>query len=253
MLCIGTYVKNCYTVPTRLFIIGRKEILSKEGTTQGDPTAMASYAIGLTPLLKFLFDYIKEQQHNTKEAAYADDFTVAGKIKEYWDVLTYLGPKYGDFPKAKKSYLIVKNQHVNLANEVFQHSNVQITTNGERHLGAVIGSNEYKKDYVDDKINSLVEQLKLLLKIAETEPQSAYSAFAAGFKHKLTYILRTIPDISERIRPLEDTLRNTFIPAITGGYACNDNERILLSLPTRYGGLGLSLKQIQTLNIIIPD
>ena len=95
ILCpiIGTYVKNCYTVPARLFIIGGKEILSKEGTTQGDPTAMASYAIGLTPLLKFLFDYIKEQQHNTKEAAYADDFTVAGKIKEikeYWDVLTYL-------------------------------------------------------------------------------------------------------------------------------------------------------------------
>ena len=246
ILCpiIGTYVKNCYTVPARLFILGGKEILSKEGTTQGDPTAMASYAIGLTPLLKFLFDLIKEQHHNTKEVAYADDFTVAGKIKEikeYWAVLTYIGPKYGYFPKAEKSFLIVKNQHVNLANEVFQHSNVKITTNGERHLGAVIGSNEYRKDYVDNKINSLVEQLKLLSKIAETEPQAAYSAFAAGFKHKLTYILRTIPNISERIRPLEDTLRNTFIPAITGGYACNDNERILLSLPTRYGGLGLNL------------
>ena len=171
-------------------------------------------------------------------------FTVAGKIKEikeYWDVLTYLGPKYGYFPKAEKSFLIVKYQHVDLANKVFQHSNVKITTNGERHLEAVIGSNEYRKDYVDNKINSLVEQLKLLSKIAETEPQAAYSAFAAGFKPKLKYILRTIPSISKRIRPLEDTLRNTFIPAITGGYACNDNERILLSLPTRYGGLGLNL------------
>ena len=27
------------------------------------------------------------------------------------------------------------------------------------------------------------------------------------------------------------------IPAITGGRICSDNERILLSLPTRYGGL----------------
>ena len=74
-------MKNCYTVPARLFIFGGKTILSKEGTAQSDPTAMASYTIGLTPLLKFIFDFIKEQHHNTKEAAYADDFTVAGKIK----------------------------------------------------------------------------------------------------------------------------------------------------------------------------
>ena len=51
ILCpiIGTYVKNYYAASARLFIIGGKEILSKEGTTQGDPTAMGSYVFILFP------------------------------------------------------------------------------------------------------------------------------------------------------------------------------------------------------------
>ena len=33
---IATYIINCYATPSRLFIAGRGEILSSEGTTQGD-------------------------------------------------------------------------------------------------------------------------------------------------------------------------------------------------------------------------
>ena len=37
----STYVSYiCYAAPPRLFIFGGDEILSKEGTTQGDPTSM---------------------------------------------------------------------------------------------------------------------------------------------------------------------------------------------------------------------
>ena len=48
---ITTYVRNCYNVPARLFVLGGKELLSHEGTTQGDPTAMEIYGMTLTPLL----------------------------------------------------------------------------------------------------------------------------------------------------------------------------------------------------------
>ena len=90
-------------------------------------------------------------------------------------------------------------------------------------------------------IEDLNKQLKLLSKIAETEPQSAYIAFVSGFINKLTYFIRTIPDISYLLLLLEDTIRYKFIPAITGGQICSDNERILLSLPTRFGGLNIPL------------
>ena len=47
---INTYVQNCYTLPSRLFIIGGTEIKSSEGTTQGDPVARPVYALAVIPL-----------------------------------------------------------------------------------------------------------------------------------------------------------------------------------------------------------
>ena len=49
---IYLFALNCYQPHARLFIIGSKEIKSKEGTTQGDPIAMAIYEIGSIPFMK---------------------------------------------------------------------------------------------------------------------------------------------------------------------------------------------------------
>ena len=51
--------------------------------------------------------------------------------------------------------------------------------------------------------------------------------------------MRTGPGISQFLYPLEETVRNKFIPLITGGHICSNNERQLLPLPTRYGGLAI--------------
>ena len=49
ILCptLATFAINTYREPARLFIIGGKEIKSAEGTTQGDPIAIAIYAVSL--------------------------------------------------------------------------------------------------------------------------------------------------------------------------------------------------------------
>ena len=80
---------------------------------------------------------------------------------------------------------------------------------------------------VDDRI----KQLKLLFKVLESEPQSAYSAFVGSFKEKLTYFTRIIPSLGGFLKPLEDVIRFNFIPAITDGQLCSDSDSILLSLP----------------------
>ena len=91
---IAKFFYNCYAISARLFIIGGKELRSREGTTQGDPTAMAAYALGLTPLL----DHLKSVKRSVKHVAFADDQTGAGKLKEikiWWDTLITEGPKHG--------------------------------------------------------------------------------------------------------------------------------------------------------------
>ena len=153
---ITTYITNCYITPARLFIIGGGEILSKEGTTQGDPTAMGTYALGILSLIHFLLQFISINHLSAKEVDFADDFKVAGKltsIRDYWGKLTVLGPKYGYFPKASKSYLIVKEDKLGEARNIFNDSDVNITIEGKIHLGVVIGSNEYREEYVKDLVN----------------------------------------------------------------------------------------------------
>ena len=78
-----------------------------------------------------------------------------------------------------------------------------------------------------------------LSKFAETEPHAAYTAFTFGIKHKWTYIARTLPDIADAFHPLEKAIRHVFIPAISNGHQCSDDERDLLALPPRLGGLGI--------------
>ena len=174
---VSTNISNCYCVPARLFIIGGKELLSKKGTTQGDPTAMGVYALTVTPILYFLRDFIVNSEHDSKEVAFSDDFSVFGKvseIKEYWEMLSSIFPKYGYFPKASESHRIVKQKHLTNSKELFADTEVQITTEGQRYLGAIIGSEEYKKTYVTALVDDRKQQLKTLAKIAETEPQAAY-------------------------------------------------------------------------------
>ena len=82
---IATYIIVCYAAPSRLFIAGVGEILSSEGTTQADSTAMGAYALDILPLIKFLLEFIKLNEMNAKEIVFADDFFVAGNLKSIKD------------------------------------------------------------------------------------------------------------------------------------------------------------------------
>ena len=148
---------------------------------------------------------------------------------------------FGCFPKPSKSYLIVKENHYNKAVDVFMGSKKKVTSEGKRHLGALIDSEAFKVSYAKSLVDDWIKQLKLLSIIAESEPESAYSAFVSSFEGKLTYFKRTIPSLGEFLKPLEDVIRFNFIPAITDGHLCSDNDCILLYLRVRFGGLVISL------------
>ena len=56
--------------PARLFVEGNHEIKSREGTTQGDPTAM-----GVTSVTHFLNEFNFINEHRSTEVTFADDFS----------------------------------------------------------------------------------------------------------------------------------------------------------------------------------
>eukprot|EP00731_Ephydatia_muelleri_P001462 Em0001g1462a len=102
---IATVIINTYREPTDLFVDGNS-ILSQEGTTQGDPLAMPMYALAILPLIRRIAD-------NVQQAWYADDATATGSLKNlrtWWDKLVTVGPSYGYFVNAVKTWLITKKK-----------------------------------------------------------------------------------------------------------------------------------------------
>ena len=143
ILCpeIATYINNCYMKPSRLFITGGKEILSNEGNTQGDSMAMEMCALGLMPLLSSI---ISNNTGNLIHIAFADDLTGVGKIHElieWWKNVLHYGPYLRYYVNKSKSWLIIKDEYIQIKKETFQDYNIKITTDGHGHLGAVVGSN----------------------------------------------------------------------------------------------------------------
>ena len=73
-------------------------LLSKEGTTQGDPLAMLMYGIGMLPLNKELSEILIL----AIQIWYADDSGCVGRLKEirkWFDLLMEKGPNCGYFPE----------------------------------------------------------------------------------------------------------------------------------------------------------
>ena len=241
---MATYFKNCYQKPSRLFIAGGKELESAEGTTQGDPTAMPAYGVGILPFLALIRP--EEEVGLVKQMAYADDIGGGARLavlRQWWNNIEEHGPSFGYYPKASKSWLVVKEEKFDEAIQLFQNTGINITTEGRKYLGGFVGKDEATKQYVEELRDEWIVQLEELANIAKSEPQAAYSAFTAGFRHKMTYFIRTIPDLVEVLKPLDDVIDNKLIPAITEGQIISTADRKLLSLPVRLGGLGIPIYQ----------
>ena len=240
---------NFYRSPTRIFMNGDGcfELLSQEGTTQGCPLAMAMYAIALAPLLERLLPICKQ-------VWYADDATGCDKfqtMRTWFDALVEFGPLYGYYPKPSKCILLAKPDRVDLAHKVFKGSDIDIKTegakdsgveiisNGTRHLGAAVGTEDFKHSYVKKKVDAWISCVESLSKIAASEPHAAFAAYTHCLQSQWTFLCRSMPGTPALFQPLEDAIRQVLIPALLRREV-NDLERDLISLPARMGGLGIS-------------
>ena len=135
---------------------------------------MGTYTLGILPMLHSLLDFVLTSDLQTREIAFDDDLTVARKladIKRLWDKLSTIGPKYEYFAKSTKSYLIVTKNCLKEAKTIFTDTNINITADCRKRLGAVVESDRYKVQYVQNLVNDWNTQLKLLSTIVETQPR----------------------------------------------------------------------------------
>jgi len=243
ILCpiMHTFASNLYQPQARLFVQGGAEISSSEGTTQGGPESMAIYALATVPLLRKMKS-TQPAEDPARHVAYADDAVGAGKVgnlRIWWDAICEYGPHFGYFINAKKSWIIIKPHMRAETDQAFQGTGINITTDGQRHLGASLGSNKYREEFVHDLVDGWVKQIRMLAKIAKIDPHCAYTAYTHGLRHKYTYAMRTIPNIGSMLQPLENAIRNQLIPALTEQMQMSEQERSLIALPVRLGGLGI--------------
>ena len=114
------------------------ELLSEEGVTQGDNSAMGFYACATVPIILSALGQkgVKTSKTHIKQVWYADDAAGEGQIthlSSWWDDLCTNGSLFGYFPKPSKTWVIVKPEYEEQAKKAFP--DLQITTAGKRYLG----------------------------------------------------------------------------------------------------------------------
>ena len=232
---LATYLHNTYDLPSKLLIAnsGGEEILSREGTTQGDNLAMAFYACSVIPMIKR-----SRTQSTAKSIWYADDGAGAGKLTDistFWNFLKSEGAGYGYFTNPGKSILIVKPEHEDRAKQLFTDVQVKM---GARYLGSHIGDSESKWDFLRSQTRDWIDDIRSLSRVAREEPHLAYAAYVYGISKKWNYLARTTPDICDHLGEVEESIRSELIPALIGR-PIDENYRTILALPARYGGMAI--------------
>ena len=200
---------------------------------------MPMHALATIPFIRKL----KDRVNDVSQVWYADDASGAGKLhrlREWWDQINTLGPKFGYFTNASKTWLVTKEDYLSAASAAFADTGVNVTSEGRPYLGAALGTEEYMKAFVADKVQQRAGELEQLATIARSQPHAAHAAFTHGMTSKWTYLTRTMPDIGPSLLPLDTIIRTKLIPALTGRPPPNDMERDLLALPARLGGIALA-------------
>ena len=158
---------------------------------------MPWYSINTSIVIQSLRLHVPE----VKQVWLADDSAGGGRTEDLYRWYKYLceeGKKYGYLVNGSKSWLIVKSQELADEAERVFGDEVNITTEGKRHLGY----KEYKDQYCAEKVQVWKGEISTLAEIAKSQPHAAYIVFTKGYKSKFTYCMRTIESFEEYVDPV---------------------------------------------------
>ena len=73
-----------------------------------------------------------------------------------------------------------KEEHYERAVNVFGNSWVKMTKDGQRHLGAALGTQSFVEVFVTEKVHEWTKEVEQLTTIASSQPHAAYNALTHG-------------------------------------------------------------------------
>ena len=137
-----------------------------------------AYTIAIIPFMKMLSSQLEATQD-----WYADDSAAVQTIADihiWWKSLVSLGPAYGYFVNDAKTWLIVKEVESEVC-DLFQGSQINITTAGKPYLGAPLGNTEaFIEDFVRSEVELWCSVVLSLTDVTFSSPHAACATFTYG-------------------------------------------------------------------------
>jgi hypothetical protein len=176
---------------------------------------------------------------------YADD-AGCGEAEHNARLLRLLyekGPEFGYYPEPDKSQYICKKGDEAAAQAAFAAEGLDSLNyvQSRRYLGGSYGDAAEKELWVQEKVGRWVHCVEVLTKCAYTQPQIAYAALVIVLQNEWTHLSRIVPNVGPLLAPIEEAIREKFIPALFG-FSPSDltgEMRYLLSLSVKQGGLAI--------------
>ena len=88
------------------------------------------------------------------------------EVRQWWDTIALRGPRYGYFANDSKTWLVVKEPIESEAKDLFSDTNISITSHGRPYLGAPLGTQSYKEEFVRTKVDRWVSHVQSLSQVA---------------------------------------------------------------------------------------
>ena len=219
--------------------VGDELLHSQEGLTQGDNLAMAAFGANTLPLIRELKSRLPA---SVLQKWYADDANATGdlsSLRQFFDILTVIGPSYGYHVNPTKCWLVVSPGKIQEARTIFDGLPINITDEGHQLLGSAIGTDDFVSSFAATKCAEYEASLSRLTDIAANEPHLAYCAHVHCLQAQWLHLVRTTPLSAGALRSVEEAITCKFLPVLLKRAAIGDVEREWLALPVQDGGLGV--------------
>ena len=82
----------------------------------------------------------------------------------------------------------MKGEYVHIAEQAFADTEVNITTQGKRHLDMAVGYTDYRDEFVSSKVKQWCDEIELLSNVGLNQPHAAFAAYVHGQASKWSYI-----------------------------------------------------------------